>query len=106
MKSNIEQTVWERRDRLGILAEIMETANGGMLKTKIMYKVNLSFSQVKEYLRFLTETGFLKIRLENKKKIYETTPKGCQYIESYIEMTKLLTKERPIETPILSSSAF
>lgn len=103
MKSNIEQTLWERRDRLGIMAEIMETAKGGLLKTQIMYKVNLSFSQVKEYIRFLTETGFLKVRLENRRRIYETTDKGHRYIESYKEMTNLLLKEDSAEAPILLS---
>ena len=81
----------------------METAKGGLLKTQIMYKVNLSFSQVKEYLRFLTETGFLKVGLKNRKSVYETTDKGYQYIESYNEMTNLLIKEDAAEAPILSS---
>lgn len=55
-----------------------------------MYGVNLSFSQLKEYLSFLTERGFLKVQIENRKKIYETTTKGIQYIESYMEMSNLL----------------
>ena len=95
------QTLWDRRDRLCIMAEIMKIANGGRLKTQIMYGVNLSFSQLREYLSFLTEMGFLSVRVKNKKKVYETTAKGIQYIESYKEMLNLLRKPEPAEAPIM-----
>ncbi|PVX26695.1 MAG: hypothetical protein CW691_00675 [Candidatus Bathyarchaeum sp.] len=72
------------------MAEIMEAAKESQLKTRIMYRVNLSFSQVKEYVSFLTEMGFLKVQIENKKKSYKTTAKGNKYIENYIEMANLL----------------
>lgn len=101
MESSNVQTLWERRDRLGIMAEIMELANGGRLKTQIMYGVNLSFSQLKEYLSFLIEMGFLRVRVEKRKKVYETTAKGIQYIESYIEMSNLLRKPESAEAPIV-----
>lgn len=101
MESNTVQTLWERRDRLGIMAEIMEVSKGGRLRTQIMYGVNLSFSQLREYLSFLTERGFLKVRVENRKRVYETTAKGIQYIESYREMSNLLRKPDAAETPIL-----
>jgi predicted transcriptional regulator len=95
------QTLWERRDRLHIMAEIIEVTKGSQLKTRIMYKVNLSFSQVNEYLSFLTEMGFLRVRVENGKKLYETTAKGNQYIENYIEMSNLLRSQDHDEAQIL-----
>jgi predicted transcriptional regulator len=67
------------------MAEIMEAAKGGELKTRIMYMVNLSFSQVNEYLSFLSKKGFLKINTKKGKKTYETTTKGILYIENYKE---------------------
>ena len=94
MKTNTTQTLWERRDRLMIMAEIMEAAKERKGKTRIMYKVNLSFSQVNEYLSFLTKMGFLRLHAENKKKNYETTPKGNSYIQNYTEMANLLKSER------------
>lgn len=84
------QSLWERRDRLKIFAEIMDAAKGSQLKTRIMYSVNLSFSQINEYLSFLTERGFIEVRMENRKKRYETTTKGIRYIENYNEMANLL----------------
>lgn len=101
MKSNAVQSLWERRDRLHIMAEIMEVAKGSQLKTRIMYKVNLSFSQVNEYLSFLTEMGFLRVRVENRKRLYETTAKGKLYIENYMEMSNLLRSQDHAEAQIL-----
>ena len=101
MKSNDMQSLWERRDRLRIMAEIMEVAKGSQLKTRIMYRVNLSFSQVKEYLSFLTKMGFLRVRVDKGKKLYKTTAKGNQYIENYLEMSNLLRSRDHAEAQIL-----
>jgi predicted transcriptional regulator len=101
MGNSIVKNLWDRRDRLGIMAEIMEKSREGLLKTQIMYGVNLSFSQLREYLSFLIEMGFLKVYIQNRKKIYETTAKGVQYIESYREMSNLLRKTEMVEASIL-----
>jgi predicted transcriptional regulator len=101
LERNNVQTLWDRRDRLAIMAEIMEISKGGRLKTQIMYGVNLSFSQLREYLSFLTKMGFLRVRENNRKKVYETTTKGIQYIESYSEMSNLLRTNVQIEAPML-----
>jgi len=95
------QTLWERRDRLHIMAEIMEAAKGSQLKTRIMYRTNLSFSQVNGYLSFLTKMGFLRVRVENGKKLYETTAKGNIYFENYMEMSNLLRSRNHVEAKIL-----
>ena len=50
----------KRRDRLFIMAEILEIARNGCLKTQIMYRANLSFAQLNEYLGFLLEVELLK----------------------------------------------
>ncbi len=101
MKNNTVQTLWDRRDRLGILAEIMETAKTKQGKTKIMYKVNLSFSQVNEYLAFLVEMGFIRFQKESGKKCYETTSKGYNYVDNYVEMSQLLAKKQ-LQAPMIT----
>jgi predicted transcriptional regulator len=83
------------------MAEIMEVAKGSQLKTRIMYKVNLSFSQVNAYLSFLTEMGFLRVHVENRQKLYETTAKGKLYIKNYIEISNLLRSRDHAEDQIL-----
>ena len=97
---NVE-ALWERRDRLNIMAEILNVATEKKLKTQIMYNVNLSFSQVKEYISYLTERGFLGVRIENRKKVYQTTPKGKLYIENYMEMSNILRPNEQVEAQLL-----
>ena len=101
MSNNTMQTFWNRRDRLNIIAEIMEAAKGSKLKTRIMYRVNLSFSQVNEYLSFLTERGFLRVHVENRKQFYETTAKGNIYIKNYRELSNLLRPQEPAEVQVI-----
>ena len=80
----------KRRDRLYILAEILNIAKGGSLKTQIMYRANLSFAQLNEYLNFLTKMEFLEIQNENRKNNYLTTSKGDRYLEKYTDLAHLL----------------
>ncbi|PVX27257.1 MAG: transcriptional regulator [Candidatus Bathyarchaeum sp.] len=80
----------KRRDRLFIMAEILNIAKGGSLKTQIMYRANLSFAQLNEYLTFLTKMEFLEITKENRKNIYVTTNKGDRYLEKYKDLANLL----------------
>ncbi len=80
----------KRRDRLYILAEILNIAKGGSLKTQIMYRANLSFAQLNEYLNFLTKMEFLEIQNENRKNNYVTTSKGNRYLEKYTDLAHLL----------------
>ena len=80
----------KRRDRLHILAEILSIAKDGSLKTKIMYKANLSFAQLNEYLSFLLKMNLLQANTDKGKKVYQTTVKGAKYLESYRELSALL----------------
>ncbi|MGD8546155.1 MAG: winged helix-turn-helix domain-containing protein, partial [Candidatus Bathyarchaeota archaeon] len=60
----------KRRDKLRIMAEILEIAADGALKTQIMYKANLSFTQLNNYLEFMQEIDVMKKVKENNKDIY------------------------------------
>ncbi|MDP8889027.1 MAG: winged helix-turn-helix domain-containing protein [Thermoproteota archaeon] len=69
------------RSRTDITAQILEAANGGVTKTKIMYKAFLSYAQLKEYLTVLIENGLLEY-LEGEQ-IYKTTEKGNRFLKIY-----------------------
>jgi len=84
----------KRRDRLHIIAEVLAVASNGALKTQIMYKANLSFAQLNEYLSLLLDIGLLKIVKKGERTFYKTTRKGTKYIESYVEISDLLGKEK------------
>ena len=80
----------KRRDRVYIIAEILKIAEDGSLKTQIMYKANLSFSQLNEYLSFLLRMKLLEIQKEERKKFYVTTDKGEEFLNKYGEINSLL----------------
>lgn len=84
----------KRRDRLLIMAEILEVAIDGALKTQLMYRANLSFAQLNEYIKILVDLGLLSIDNNSQRTVYRTTQKGMRYLQSYREIKDLLKKER------------
>jgi len=80
----------KRRDRLYIIAEILKIAQEGCLKTQIMYRANLSFAQLTEYLSFLIKMDLLTLQNKNKKNIYLTTTNGERYLEKYGDIAMIL----------------
>ena len=76
------------RSRTEIVSMILEAANGGATKTKIMYKAFLSFSQLKEYLSLLIENNLIE-GLEGTQK-YKITKKGLNLLKMHSEMAELL----------------
>jgi len=84
----------KRRDRHDIVTEILKTAREGKIKTHIMYKAKLSYSQINTYLQLLVEKGFLENNTVVRKKqiitLYKTTPKGVHLIENIEVVNHLL----------------
>jgi predicted transcriptional regulator len=76
------------RSRTEIVSMILDVANGGATKTKIMYKAMLSFNQLKEYLSVLIENSL--IEYHDKNKIFRTIEKGLNLLKIQNEMTELL----------------
>lgn len=92
----------KRRDRLTIMAEILNAASKGTVKTRIMCRADLSFAQLEEYIPFLREVKLLRVNRENGRTIYERTQKGAKYLETFLEIKGLLKKtgrSNPIHTP-------
>ena len=81
---------YKRRDRLYIIAQILDITKSGCLKTQIMYRANLSFAQLNEYLSFLTKIRLITIQNENNRTIYKTSTKGNRYLEKYEDIAVLL----------------
>jgi len=76
-----------RRDRHEILAEILETARGGLIKTHIMYKAKLSYDQLNCYLILLLQKGFVENAIIKRKSrttlVWRTTEKGIRFLEDF-----------------------
>ena len=75
------------RSRTDICSQILEAANGGTTKTRIMYNAYLSYAQLKEYLSVLTENGLLEYQEGEHK--YKTTEKGLQFMRAYEHMNTM-----------------
>ena len=77
------------RSRTEIVSMILEAANGGATKTKIMYKAFLSYAQLREYLSVLIENALLEYLEGNQK--YKTTEKGLNLLKMHNEIRKIVT---------------
>jgi predicted transcriptional regulator len=75
------------RSRTEIVSHILEAANGGATKTKIMYKAFLSYAQLKEYLAVLADNGLLEYF--EAEAIYKTTGKGIKFLEIHAQLDML-----------------
>jgi len=74
------------------MAEILEVALEGTLKTQVMYRANLSFAQLNHYLRLLLDLNLLELKENTEKAIYKTTNKGMRFLDSYKQIRDLLKK--------------
>ena len=76
------------RSKTEIVGNILDAANGGITKTKIMYKAFLSYGQLKEYLSVLIENNLIEY-LDGGNK-FKTTEKGLFFLKMHNEMGELL----------------
>lgn len=76
------------RSRTDIVAQVLNAANGGTTKTKIMYSAYMSYAQLKDYLSTLVQSGLLEVRDTE----YRTTPKGFEFLHSYNQISGMLEK--------------
>jgi predicted transcriptional regulator len=76
------------RSRTEIVGNILDAANGGATKTKIMYKAFLSYGQLKEYLSVLIENNLIEYREGTRK--FKTTEKGLNFLKMHNEIGELL----------------
>jgi predicted transcriptional regulator len=77
------------RSRTDIACRMLEVANGGASRTKIMYGAYLSYAQLKEYLTVLVEGGLMEYVPGEQK--YRTTHKGLQFLKSYDQIGQMIS---------------
>jgi predicted transcriptional regulator len=78
------------RSKIDIISLILQAANGDdyATKTKIMYKVFLNYTQLKEFLTVLTESDLL--RYDFLRHTFKTTEKGLRFLKTYNQMDKIM----------------
>lgn len=85
------------RGRFDVIASMLTVAKEESRQTRIMYKCNLSYRQIKVYLDYLLtkglmETGEVKHKAW-KVKLFKTTEKGEIFLNAYRALVESL-KER------------
>jgi len=74
------------RGCLDITADILEASYGGVRKTYLMYRCNLSFKQLKNYLDFLLGKELLCMvagGVNPNRGFFEITDKGKEFLKTY-----------------------
>ena len=92
-KSNFFLVVRKRSD-IDIMANILDAADKGAKKTRIMYRCNLSHRQLQVYLQLLIEMRFLKCHTKKegvKLNYFKTTSKGFKFLDAYRTLKSLMT---------------
>lgn len=76
---------------------ILQAANKGATKTRIMYGAYISYAQVKEYLAFLLKKDLIKY--EEGTGVYKLTEKGLQYLRAFDQINEIISlDQKPTET--------
>ena len=82
------------RGRFDIMANILSSSVDGAKKTQLMYKCNMSFKQLENYLNVLTEKKLIHRTTYNGSRdpiVYEITEKGHSFLRFYRNLKSLLT---------------
>jgi len=86
------------RDRLSIIALMLEVALEDIPKTQIMQRASLSVLQLYEYLPFLLKRKLLSESEINGRFLYHTTRRGLKFLQLCRELNNLLAIEGAEET--------
>jgi predicted transcriptional regulator len=75
------------------MAQILEITKEGTLKTQIMYKANLSFTQLNDYLQFMLKSNLITHKTREGREVYIITLKGINFLQMHNELLQLLKTE-------------
>jgi predicted transcriptional regulator len=78
-----------RRSNIEVIADMLRLGEAG--KTEIMYSANMSYFQLKKYLKFLTERGLInEVTLGNPSVSYRVTQEGLKLLRNIDEILETL----------------
>ncbi|MGQ9531059.1 MAG: winged helix-turn-helix domain-containing protein [Candidatus Bathycorpusculaceae bacterium] len=81
------------RCQLDVIADILEASQERTRKTYLMYRCNMSFKQLKQYLEILLSTGLLCIvaeKIGSNPGFFKITEKGKAFLKAYKDLKALL----------------
>ena len=81
------------RDRIAIVAEILEMSRGGVLKSNIMWRAGLSYEMLNGYLGLMMNARLLDKVLMKNKMVFKPTDRGLKFLYHCREIMELLETE-------------
>ena len=84
----------KNRDRLSIVADVLESVGSGSSKTRIMFAANLSFNLLEKYLDVVVRAGFV----ESRDAKYMLSDRGWEFLNNYKQFhTKYTNAQKLLE---------
>jgi predicted transcriptional regulator len=102
MPLKLVENISKRRDKLVIMAEILDLTKKGLTKTQILFEANLSSSQLNNYLAILSGAGLIECSSLNGKEIYKATKKGIELMEKQYQIINLINESNKTDVKSLS----
>ncbi len=86
---------FRNRSRMEIIANLLNIAKKGTLKTHLMYGANLSYLMVTEYLNILLGAGLIaeETSEDGAARQYKITEKGFQCLELYDSIKNMVGEQ-------------
>ena len=78
------------RGKIQIMGDILGLSTSGIKKTHIMYRANLSYEQVHQYLSELIQKALLVQDASAEGIVYRTTEKGRQFLSYYTRLVEFM----------------
>ena len=78
----------KNRDKLSLVAAILDAVKPGTTKTRIMYNANLSYTLLQKYLETSLNSGFMRLDGYG----YELTENGQKFLMQYKKLSERYSK--------------
>ncbi len=78
----IQNTKSVKRDKFGIMLDILNISRTPIKRTHVLYKANINFYQLTRYIDLLTTVGMIE-EVQSPFKGYRITEKGLQFIKMF-----------------------
>jgi predicted transcriptional regulator len=79
-----------KRDRVAIIAEILEMARDGEFKSNIMWKAGLSYLMLNGYLKLMMVSGLLHESALSNRVMFKTSKRGLEFLYHCNQITHIL----------------
>lgn len=91
------------RDKVAIVAEILEMARHGVLKTNIRLRAGLNYGMLKGYLGLMMSSRLLDEVLLKDKVVFKATDRGMKFLYHCHEIVELLKPEDDRDEPCVGT---